>query len=491
MRLTKSLVAAFDQCPKRLWLEVHLGAPALEDPQGDLRKVEGERVGAIARTLFPGGVLVAPHMAQDAAIAETRVLLAASPARAIFEAAFFHNDTYIRVDILAPLPGGSWRLIEIKSAASLKDHYVGDLATQVYVAKGAGLPVGKASIWHIDSSFVLEATEEYDGLFSDRQDIDGFDDILAGRKKDITTALATLDGDEPDVEMGEHCVSPYDCPFQDYCKLSLPTPPDWPTSLLPGVVGKQAAAALAETGIDDLLNVPADYFDNAKLHRIHQATVSDTPHHDAGAIRANVADWRYPLHFLDFETIQFAAPRWIGTKAYAQIPFQFSIHMLGENGALTHREFLDVSGEDPRRACAEALINILCGPDVTGGTVVTYFAGFEKQCIKALALAFGDLREELLALHDRVVDLLPVVREHYYHRDQRGSWSIKAVLPTVCPELAYTDLEVKDGTNAQAAYLEAINPDTAPPRKSAISDALKAYCQRDTFAMVRLLRALT
>jgi hypothetical protein len=95
-----------------------------------------------------------------------------------------------------------------------------------------------------------------------------------------------------------------------------------------------------------------------------------------------------------------------------------------------------------------------------------------------------------MALHDRVVDLLPIVRNHYYHRDQRGSWSIKAVLPTVCPQLGYADLEVKDGTNAQVAYMQGIDGGLSDLEKVAIGDALRAYCQRDTMAMVALLRAL-
>lgn len=93
MRLTKSLVAAFDQCPKRLWLDVSRGVPALEDPHGDLRKAEGERVGAIAQSLFPDGTLVSPFAVQDAALEETQNLLAAKPPRPIFEGAFLHQDS--------------------------------------------------------------------------------------------------------------------------------------------------------------------------------------------------------------------------------------------------------------------------------------------------------------------------------------------------------------------------------------------------------------
>jgi hypothetical protein len=386
MELTKSLIAEYDQCPKRLWLEVNEGAPDRDDPEGDLRKAEGDRVGAIARSLLPGGVLVEPALPRDEALEKTREYLASDPRVPIFEAAFLSDNTYVRVDILAPLPDGSWHLIEVKSATSVKDHYAQDLATQVHVARGAGLPIGRASIWHIDNTFILETEGDYDGLFTDIPEMDGLDDLIAGRVTDIPDAFDLLDQDEPARDIGDHCTRPYDCPFQERCASALPPPPEWPTGILPNTNGKKAAAALSDEGTDDLLKVPVGYFDHEVLHRVHQATVSGVPFHDADTIKARVASWRYPLHFLDFETIQFAAPRWIGTRAYAQIPFQFSNHILRRDGAISHHEFLDLSGDDPRRACAEALVDVLCTPAVATGSVVAYSASFEKQRIKALAL---------------------------------------------------------------------------------------------------------
>lgn len=93
----------------------------------------------------------------------------------------------------------------------------------------------------------------------------------------------------------------------------------------------------------------------------------------------------------------------------------------------------------------------------------------------------------LKALAERVVDLLPVAREHYYHPDQEGSWSIKAVLPSLCPDLDYARLEgVQDGGMAMQAYAEAIAPTTTRERRAEIERQLIAYCALDTLALVRL-----
>jgi hypothetical protein len=165
------------------------------------------------------------------------------------------------------------------------------------------------------------------------------------------------------------------------------------------------------------------------------------------------------------------------------MPFQFSVHRLAPSGELTHRSFLDLSGKDPSRSFAQALI-AACGET---GPIFAYNATFEKTRIQELAERFPDLARPLAALKERVVDLKPVAESHYYHPSQKGSWSLKAVLPALCPELDYANLEgVKDGGMAQDAYLEAIARETTASRKAELEQQLLDYCARDTYALVRL-----
>ena len=152
---------------------------------------------------------------------------------------------------------------------------------------------------------------------------------------------------------------------------------------------------------------------------------------------------------------------------------------------MIHHEFLSADGADPRRACAQALIAAIPHE----ATIIAYNAAFEKRVLRDLARDVPDLAVPLLAMEARTVDLLPVARAHWYHRDQRGSWSIKAVLPTLS-ELAYEGLEVKDGGSAQEAWLEAADPACPPGRRWALGEQLKAYCALDTLAMIAVMRAL-
>ena len=268
----------------------------------------------------------------------------------------------------------------------------------------------------------------------------------------------------------------------DLSASALPSGPAWPVTVLPNGSGKRWLAQ----GIDDLLKIDPAQLTRVIDRRVYDATLTGEVYHDAEGARAAMEGWAYPRTWLDFETIGLAVPPWIGTRPHQPIPFQFSAHIEQSKGDIEHQEFLSLDGTDPRRPCAEALVDMI----PLTGAVIAYGASFEKRRIIELASVFPDLEAGLRAIADRVVDLLPVTRANWYHRDQRGSWSIKAVLPTVAAELDYADLEVKDGGSAQKAYREAIAADTSEPRRYAIDAALRAYCGRDTKAMIILASVL-
>lgn len=201
-------------------------------------------------------------------------------------------------------------------------------------------------------------------------------------------------------------------------------------------------------------------------------------------LKAELAKLPYPRFYLDFETINLIIPRWAGTRPHQQLPFQWSCHIERQGGELEHREFLETSGDAPMRPFAESLIAAVEdeGPIIVYGT-------FESTVIKGLIDFYPDMETPLNDILDRLVNLLPWLQNHYYHPAMKGSWSIKAVLPTVAAHLDYTQLEdVQNGTLAQLAYLDIINPDTESAlREQKIRNLLK-YCELDTQAMVEVVR---
>lgn len=458
---------------------MHRAELAEENAASNVLFANGHAVGEIACALVDDGVMVEAIPDLQAALAATERLISSAD-RPIFEATFAHDDVLVRVDVLEH-DGGAWSVAEVKSATRVKDYHLSDLATQVWVLRECGLNIRSAAIRHIDSAFVLKREGDYHGLFRDADCLEALEPIIAGRQALIADARNVLAGPEPVIDVGDHCTSPFACEFASYCNRASPPDPEWPVTVLPNGGGK---SWLAE-GVTDLTEIASDQLTNEKQRRVHHATMTGELFHDVDEARRMTASWAWPRTYLDFETIAFVIPRWIGTRPYQQIPFQFSMHVEHADGRIAHTEFLSLDGEDPRRACAEALIAMT--PEE--GAIIGYNASFERSRILELAAAFGDLRERLNQIASRIVDLLPVTRACWYHRDQRGSWSIKSVLPTVAPELSYASLEIGDGGQAQVAYLEAIG-DVNEQRRAALDSALRAYCQRDTYAMVALMRRL-
>jgi len=207
----------------------------------------------------------------------------------------------------------------------------------------------------------------------------------------------------------------------------------------------------------------------------------------APELRRQLADLPYPRRYLDFEAIDFIVPRWLGTRPFEHIPFQWSCHVEKAAGDVVARGYLDVSGDDPRPELATALIKTCgkCGP-------ILVYGRYEAQCLASLSRHLPDLAGALDAIRARLVDLLPLMQNHYYHPEMGKSWSLKSVLPTVVSSLDYGDLgDVADGVAAQDAYIEAIDSATTPARRRELKTALKRYCERDTCGLVEMVRVLS
>ncbi len=480
--LSKSRITAWRQCPKRLWLQIHR-PELLEEADGVKQAYRiGNEVGEIAQRLCPDGILIEDQDNLAAALTATRSALAAYPDRPLFEATFQHKGLLVRSDVLLPTRRG-YRMTEVKSSFSVKPYHVEDCAMQAWVLKQNGIRLATVELAHIDKSFVYRGDGNYHGLLhSVRLDAE-IKELLGQVPEWVSGARSTLAGDEPGIEPGSQCDIPFSCPFKAYCTrdMVLPEEPEYPLEVLAGISAKKKDE-LRQLGCHDARQVPAHYL-NKKQLMIQRASKTGKPSLDKRAAAQEMAALPYPRYYLDFETVSPIIPRWDGTSPSSpHVPFQWSCHIEDAPGVLRHEMFLDVSGDDPRRDCAESLIKALGNK----GPVLVYWASFEKGCISGLAQRFADLKPVLLDINERIVDLLPMARRHYYHPAMQGSWSLKAVLPAIAPELGYDQMEVGDGMQAQYAYSEIVAPDTEDDRRRELTQGLREYCKLDTMAMVRL-----
>ncbi len=447
--LSKSRFTAGLQCLKRLYLECYNRELAdAVDASTQARFDAGNAVGELARKRFPGGRLVTEsHLEHAAAVATTRKLLEAGPARPLYEAAFDFAGIRIRADILLPSGGGGFDLIEVKSTTRFDaDKHLSDVAIQLYALEGAGLRINRAGLLHLNNQYVYQGgAYDLERLFS------RYDATAAARRfaaenapADLSRMWAALRRDAaPDIAPGRHCQKPYRCPFYDHCHPAESGPPDY-----------------------------ADY--------------AATPPDISPALAFNLGQLRYPVSFLDFETLAPALPIYTGTRPYQAIPFQWSLHIQDAVGGLSHREFLNDDAADPRE---RLIVSLLAATAPQGQGSIVVYSSFEQTRLNRLAEEFPQYAGPLMALRERLFDLLPIIRRDYRH-PALSSNSLKSVLPALVPGWGFKDLEIQAGDVASSAYARLIDDATPEAEKAQIRQDLLAYCKRDTEATVKVLAAL-
>ena len=486
MRLSKSKIMAYRQCPKRLWLEVHHPEKREDEQATEASFRLGDEAGEAAQRYYDPeqkGTIIDREKDFEGAIVHSQALLSAPKSAPIFEAAITTEQTLAFVDVMRPAHNGKkiWDLIEVKASTSVKDYHRDDVAFQAFVAKATDLPVNKIILAHINNQFIYPGEQDYEGLFTEadltQEAFSREDEVKEWVKESQSIAQQK---DMPDIQTGPHCHDPYECGFFKFCQ-SQEEQAEHPADLLPGRLKKELKEQIETKSIRDIRDVQDEYL-NEKQKRVKACTISGEVFFDKEKSAKTLAGYEPPYYFLDFETINFAVPIWTGARPYQQIPFQFSLHAFSKENILWHKEFLDLSGGDPAYSLARELV-IGCS---LSGPIFAYNAPFEKRCIKGLAERFEEFDEDLMSIHDRIIDLLPIARDCYYHPDQEGSWSLKKVLPTIDQKMDYQKLDVRGGDMAMEAYREAIHVDTDQERKEEIRKQLLEYCKQDTLALVQL-----
>lgn len=472
--LTKSRYLNGLQCIKRLWIEVN--APerqgSASPAQAQLR-AQGVEVGIAARTQFPGGVLI--RGTGRYALAKTQAVLAQG-VTCLFEAAFQYKGVSVRCDILRHDPARGWIIVEVKATTQVKAHHLHDLAIQQWVLQGAGVDVAAVELMHLNSQ-------------------GGRGDLF--RRVDVTPRVARLlhhipqrvarfqrrmaQRSVPRINIGPHCWLPYPCPVKAHCWQHVPRHSIFTIPRLP----PDKVRRLLRCGILAARDVPADFPLTPAQRAYVEQVIAGRAAIDHAAIAERLAQLVYPIYFLDFETYAFAVPRFDGMRAYQQLPFQYSLHRLDADGRLTHMDFLYTGTGDPRPLLAAQLLEQI-GPT---GSVVVYNEHFERTVLQEVAHDFPEYRRGLRDIVARLWDQLEIFRNHYLDPAFEGSNSIKAVLPVLAPGLSYKDLAVGRGDQAQAVWRMLIDSRDAALRDE-LASALRAYCQRDTLAMVAIHQAL-
>lgn len=270
------------------------------------------------------------------------------------------------------------------------------------------------------------------------------------------------------------------CEFWDHCTGNMPE--NWIFEL--SGIRQERFEELSAMGIVTIDEIPDSFPLTVIQQRIRDCVINSREYIDPQMEHALI-DVRYPLHFLDFETIMPAIPRYQGTRPYQTIPFQWSDHILYNNEKIEHREFLFDEDSDPRKDFTQTLIDALGNE----GTIFIYTT-YEQRILCELAEQLPIYAKDLNMLQGRFVDLCALIKNEYYNPAFHGSFSLKYVLPALVPEMDYQNLAIQEGGMASLEYLRMIDPKTLPADKAEIRKNLLAYCGQDTLAMVKIREVL-
>lgn len=497
---SKSRYTTAFQCPKILWLREH--KPEEEEPISEQQQEvldNGNVVGDLAMGLFGNFVEVttlrddgSDKLDYAAMIAKTEEEMAKGTEN-ICEASFSYDGLYCAVDILHKENGG-WAIYEVKSATHRKDINIEDIAYQRYVLEHCGVNLTGVNIVYINNDYVRYGELDLQQLFTIEDVSDDVAIEIQNVEPVIEEAKQILSCEnEPEKALSLNCHNPYPCRFWKYCTRNIPGRSIFNLYRMKfgDKVDYYNSGVVSFADIFSCPSIMSKKSGYMKIVNLQLETENtDKEIIDRDGIRGFLDTLYYPLYFLDFESMQPAVPLYDGTKPYLQIPTQYSLHYIEEEGGeLKHKEFLAESGPDPRRAIAEQL----CKDIPIGACTTAYNKTFECGRIKELAEAFPDLRDHLLDITDNIKDFLDPFRAGYYYKDAfAGSFSIKSVLPGIFPddpELDYHALEgVHNGGEAKAIFPKI--KDMSPEEREITRRNLLKYCELDTYAMVKIWQRL-
>ena len=341
---------------------------------------------------------------------------------------------------------------------------------------------------HINNTYVRQGELDLQQLFT----LEEFTDVVKEKFDEVEEIIQSIRAyvdteTEPERDIGLYCGDPYPCAFYKYCSKHVPEPSVFSVRRLKAKKKYEYYHQGIITFEDIVKQQPK--LSAVQWRQVETAYYNKEDEVDVDAIKSFLDTLSYPLYHLDFETFKQAIPEFDGLSPYAQIPFQYSLHIEQADGTLEHREFLAKEGTDPRRAIAESL----CKDFPTDVCVLAYNMSFERGVLESLAGLFPDLANHLLAIRENIHDLMsPFLQQQYYSKAMQGSYSIKYVLPALCPndpELDYHALEgVHNGSEAMETFADM--PNHTPEEIKVMRNNLLKYCCLDTLAMVKVLEKL-
>lgn len=452
----------------------------------------GEKINALARKLFPGGVTVEE---EDFALAEalTRELMEDPAVTAVFNAAFSSGPLAARPDIIArDSERGGWKLIDVKNSPytnpkkspvkrprARSGKYFTEAGFNYMVMKDRGIDVSGVSIMFVSRRYRPGMSEramfaEYECAFEAEKLRAAFEKIRAPIEAAMTRPEA------PEAAMTTICKN---CRYYEDCPVSAVREPIF----LFNSINQKRFQQMIDDGYRSIADIPDGYFKypaDGMYYMMRESVKTGKPFVGPGFKKA-LESVRWPAHYLDFESLAAILPVYRTSIPYEHLLVQYSLHVRPApdcpHEKIRHFEFI----AEPGRDCRYDMFRDLVENIGEIGSIIVY-SDFEKLCIRRAAERFPRLRQALAAMADRVFDLCDFMRRHYYHPDFKGLYSIKKTLPVLVPGMSYDSLTVANGGDAIVKHYNLATGALAGEELERAREDLLEYCAHDTMAMVRM-----
>ncbi|MFA5031581.1 MAG: DUF2779 domain-containing protein [bacterium] len=484
--LTKSKYLNGLQCHKYLWMLLNEADKIPETDEGTQFVFEqGNLVGELAKKFFPNGKGFEAMGFKENIEESQKALSLRVP---LFEAGFLAGRVYAKVDILEPTEDNQWNIVEVKSSTSVKDVHIQDVAFQKYCYERAGLKIKNCFVMYINNEYIKNGEIDPTQFFI-RKDVSAeIEKETIGMEERINLMLKNMSKREvPDIKIGKHCNTPYECPLKEYCWDFLPE-----NNVFQLYRGREKAFELFESGILSMKDIPEDCELDEKQKKQIYCEKSGNPFLDKRGIKEFLNTLHYPLYFLDFETYTTAIPLYDGTRPHQHIPFQFSLHIIEKKSKVpNHFSYLTDGAIDTRAVIIQKLKELL----KDSGSILVYNQSFEQKIFTDLGEYFPEYKQWVNETIKRMVDLINPFRNFYYYNSkQKGSASIKSVLPALTNK-SYSEMEISNGGTAFLKYFyitygSLVGRKTTPEEIQQVRNALEKYCALDTEAMILIVQKL-
>jgi hypothetical protein len=484
--ITKSKILNFNRCENQFRLNLVKSYESNKQKTYQLYNLENDRVNQLAYSLYNNvSFLPKLHDVQEAFLESMRLIKAG---QSIAHPVMISNDLIASPDLLIVHDNGNLEIIEILTSVNAKKEVEFILSFYSQVFEELNMNISNYTLIKINSDYTLTDTFSSDLFFKKsnyNNKIKASKDLVARTIANIRNIRekSTLENmDEPHI-----CSSIKNCNFINECYPNLKD-----GDLLTLRESSNLVNLFYDKKIYNIADIPIESYSTILSEKQKIQILSNRekkPFINQERIQLFLKQIRFPVYYLDFETINPQIPFYNYTKPFQHVPFLYSLHIWRDphSDQLEHLDYIQPDNKDPRQEILSRLSNQI----KADGTILCFNDFFEKRCIQESVNFLPEYAFWSSSIKPNFLDsAIPFKSLDYYSYLQNGSASLKDILPALTGA-SHSHLDIQNGHSANLQYLRwlhGFDENETVDRK--VIEQLREYCKMDTLALFLIHKKL-